>query len=95
MNSPNPFPQDESGCDELDRLIQKALKTLNQQVPPERVWKRIKVELEKDKSPPRELQTTWLSLMLQPALTLLLVVLGAIALGGGFRSQRHPNSTCP
>ena len=81
MNSPNLFPQDESGCDELDRLIRRALKALNQQVPPARVWKRIRAELDKDKSPPRRLQTTWLSLMLQPALTILVVVLGAIALG--------------
>ena len=45
MSSPNPYPQPESSYDELDRLVQSALKALNQQAPPERVWKRIRAEL--------------------------------------------------
>jgi hypothetical protein len=45
MSSPNPYPQSEPGYDELDHLIRRALKALNQHVPPERVWKRIKAEL--------------------------------------------------
>ena len=45
MRSLNPLPQSEPGYEKLDRLIRRALKALNQQVPPERVWKRIKAEL--------------------------------------------------
>ena len=45
MRSPNPYPQSELGYDELDRLIRRALKALNQHAPPERVWKRIEAEL--------------------------------------------------
>jgi hypothetical protein len=80
MSSPNPCPQPETSYDELDRLVQGALKALNQHVPPERVWKRIRAELKKDEAPPRRVQTTWLPLIVQPALTLLVVALGAIAL---------------
>ena len=81
MNSPKPFPQDESGYDELDRLVQRALKALVcEQSPPERVWKRIKEELEQKKSSPRRFQTSWLPLVIQPALTISLIVLGAIGL---------------
>jgi hypothetical protein len=45
MCSPNRYPQSEPGYDELVHLLRRALKALNQQVPPDRVWKRIKAEL--------------------------------------------------
>jgi hypothetical protein len=50
------------------------------QSPPERVWKRIKVELEKEKSSSNRFQISWFSLVLQPALTVWLIILGAIGL---------------
>ena len=80
MSSPNPYFQSASSYDDLDRLVTRALKALNQQVPPDRVWKRIRAELKEDESPPRRFQTTWLPLMVQPAFALLVVLLGTIGL---------------
>jgi hypothetical protein len=45
MCSSNRYPQSEPGYNELVHLIRRALKALNQQVAPERVWKQIKAEL--------------------------------------------------
>ena len=86
MSSPNLYPQSEAaqfetGYNELDRLVQRALRALVcEQRPPERVWKRIKAELEQEKSSPNRFQISWLPLVLQPALTISLIVLGAIGL---------------
>ncbi len=81
MSPPDPYSQAGAVYDELDRLVQRALKALvYKQNPPERVWKRIKVELEKDKSSPSRFQMSWLPLVIQPALTISLIVLGAIGL---------------
>jgi hypothetical protein len=81
MSLPNSYPQAEANYDELDRLVQRALKALMcKQSPPERVWKRIKVELEQEKSPSDRFRISWLPLVLQPALTIWLIVLGAIGL---------------
>jgi hypothetical protein len=78
MSSPNPYPQAE---DELDRLVQKALKALVcEQDPPERVWKRIKAHLEQGKSSPSRFEISWFPLVIQPALPLALIVLGTIGL---------------
>jgi hypothetical protein len=82
MNSPKPYANHEVNCDELDCLVRRALKAMvSGQEPPERVWKRIGLVLERDKSPPRQSRMPWLSLAVQPALTLLLVMLGGIGLG--------------
>ncbi len=81
MSSLNLYPQAEASYDELDRLVQRALKALMcEQNPPERVWKRIKEELEQEKSSPHRFQISWLPLVMQPALTISLIVLGAIGL---------------
>jgi hypothetical protein len=81
MIMPNPTPKDEAGCDELDRLVRKALRALvSKQAPPERTWKQIKVQLERGGSPSRRFQIPKLPLVIQPALTLLLLVLGGVAL---------------
>lgn len=81
MSPPKPYSQAEAVYDELDRLVQRALKALvYEQNPPERVWKRIKVELEKEKSSPSQFQMSWLPLVIQPALTISLILLGAIGL---------------
>jgi hypothetical protein len=81
MSSPDQSPEDETCFDELDHLVRRALQALvSQQEPPERVWKSIRRELERDEGPPRRLQMPWLPLVLQPALTLLIVVLGGITL---------------
>lgn len=80
MNSVLPHPQDESR-DELDNLLRRTLKAVvGSQEPPERVWKRIKLALEKKDTPPRRLRIPWLSLAVQPALALLLVVFALIGL---------------
>jgi hypothetical protein len=81
MSSPDSCPKAEQDRDELDCLARRALKTLmSGQEPPERVWKRIKLALEKDRSPPQRFPLPWLSLSMQPILTLLLVMLGGIGL---------------
>jgi hypothetical protein len=81
MSSPDSCPKAEQDRDELDCLARRALKTLmSGQEPPERVWKRIKLALDKDRSPPQRFPLPWLSLSMQPILTLLLVMLGAIGL---------------
>jgi hypothetical protein len=81
MSSTDSCPQAEQERDELDCLARRALKTLmSGQEPPERVWKRIKLALEKDRSPPQRFPLPWLSLSMQPILTLLLVMLGGIGL---------------
>jgi hypothetical protein len=81
MSSSNPNFQDESSSDELDRLVRNALQSLvSNQSPPDRVWRRIKAELEKDKSSPRRFQAPWLPMVMQPALTILLAVLGVMGL---------------
>lgn len=68
--------------DELDRLVRIALKALVRgQEPSDLVWKQIKLELEKDTSSPPRFRMPWLSLAIQPALTLLLVMLGWVGLG--------------
>lgn len=106
MISPNPYPQPEApqpeaGYDELDRLVQRALKALVcEQHPPERVWKRIRVELEQEKSTPNRFQISWLPLVLQPALTMSLIVLGAIGLQisstpHDIRTSSRPSLTPP
>jgi hypothetical protein len=81
MSSPDSCPKAEQDRDELDCFARRALKTLmSGQEPPERVWKRIKLALEKDRSPPQRFPLPWLSLSMQPILTLLLVMLGGIGL---------------
>lgn len=98
MSSPSPHPQAEANYDELDRLVQRALKALVcKQSPPERVWKRIKEELEQEKSSPRRFQMSWLPLVIQPALTISLIVLGAIGLQMASTPHdiRTPSSSSP
>jgi hypothetical protein len=77
MSLPNPYSDDE-----LDRLVQRTLDArVGGQEPPEHVWKRIKLELEAEKSPPpRRVRMAWLPLAVQSALTLLLVMLGGVGL---------------
>lgn len=87
MISRDQSPEDKTSFDELDHLVRRALQALvSQQEPPQRVWKSIRRELERDEGPPRRTQTPWLPLVLQPALTLLIVVLGGITL----RVVLHP-----
>jgi hypothetical protein len=78
MSSPNPFSEDE-----LDHLVRGALQArVSGQEPPERVWERIKLELEADQSPPPcRVRASWSPLIVQAALTLLLVMLGGVGLG--------------
>jgi hypothetical protein len=81
MISPDQFSKDETSFDELDHLVRRALQALvARQEPPERVWRLIRREMERDEGPPRRTQMPWLPLVLQPALTLLIVALGGITL---------------
>lgn len=81
MNTANPIPKDEAGCDDFDRLVRNALQALvSNQTPPERVWKQVKARLEKGQGPPHRFQTPWLPMLIQPALVLLLLGLGGVAL---------------
>jgi hypothetical protein len=77
MSLPNPYSDDE-----LERLVRRTLDArVSGHEPPEHVWKRIKLELETEKSPqPRRLRMAWLPLAVQSALTLLLVMLGGLGL---------------
>ena len=77
----NPTPEYETGCAELDCLVRKALRALVcEQDPPERAWKQIKAQLERREAPRRPFRMPRLPLVIQPALTLLLFVLGGFAL---------------
>jgi hypothetical protein len=84
MSLPNPYSDDE-----LERLVRRSLDAqVGGQEPPERVWKRIKLELETDKSPPpRRVRMAWLPLAVQSALTLLLVMMGGL----GLRTLLNPD----
>ena len=67
--------------DELDRLVQGALKArVSGQEPPGRVWKRIERELGAGKSSSRHSRRPWSPLALQTVLTLLLMMIGGIGL---------------
>jgi hypothetical protein len=68
MKSPNSYYDDE-----LERLVQETLQArLGTQAAPEHIWKRIRLELEIDKSPPpRRLRMVCLSLAIQSALKAL------------------------
>ena len=79
MNSPNPYSEDE-----LDPLVRGAIKArVSGKEPPDRVWKQIKSELKADGSPPpHRYRISWSPLVIQAALTLLLVMIGGIALLG-------------
>jgi hypothetical protein len=77
MSLPNP----PHSSDELDRLVRGALRArVGRQEPPERVWKRVKLELRPDKSLPSRLRVHWLPVVIQSALTLLLVTLVGVVL---------------
>jgi hypothetical protein len=79
MNSPNRYPEDE-----MDNLVRGAVRArVSGQEPPDRVWERIKLELEAEESPAPERQSriAWSPLVAQVALTLMLVLLGGIGLG--------------
>jgi len=86
MSLPNPYPEDE-----LDRLVQGALEAqVSGKEPPDRVWKQIKAELQTDQPPPpRRYRASWSPLVIQAALTLLMVMIGGIALLGS-NSLRNP-----
>ena len=79
MSSPNRHSRDE-----LDHLVQGALAAqVSGKEPPDRVWKQIKAELQTDGSPPPDrYRISWSPLVIQAALTLLLVMVGGIALLG-------------
>src|SRR5574342_226336 len=78
MSSRSPHPDDE-----LDGLIRGALQTrAGRQEPPDQVWKRIQLALATDKAPPRRMTIPWSPLVVQAALTLLLVMVGGIGLQG-------------
>lgn len=78
-NSSDSYTEDRTEHDELDRLVQRALKALaGNQAPPDCVWRRIKAELEEGKTPRHRFKLPWLSLALQPAPLLLLIVLAGI-----------------
>ncbi len=67
--------------DELDRLVQGALKArVGGQEPPGRVWKRIERELGAGTASPRRSRRPWSSLALQTVLTLLLMMIGGVGL---------------
>jgi hypothetical protein len=70
--------------DELDHLVQGALEAqVSGKEPPNRVWKQIKAELQTDGSPPpHRYRASWSPLLIQAALTLLLVMIGGITLLG-------------
>jgi hypothetical protein len=86
MSLPNPYPEDE-----LDHLVRGALEAqVSGKEPPDRVWKQIKAELQADQAPPpRRYRVSWSPLVIQAALTLLLVMIGGIALLGP-TSLRNP-----
>jgi hypothetical protein len=65
MKSPNSYYDDE-----LERLVQETLKAqVGAQAAPEHIWKRIRLELEIDKSPPPcRLRLMWRLLAMQSAL---------------------------
>lgn len=77
MNSPDRYPEDE-----LDHVVRRAVKVrLSGQEPPDRVWERIRLELEAEAPPPpRRRQMHRAPLVVQAALTLLLAMLGGIGL---------------
>jgi hypothetical protein len=77
MNSPNGYSEEE-----LDHLVKGALQArVSGEEPPDRVWERIKLELEPDQpAPPRWPRVALSPLAVQAALTLLLVVVGSIGL---------------
>jgi hypothetical protein len=78
MSSRKPQPDAE-----LDRLIRETLQARTSgQEPPDRVWKRIQLALATDKAPSRRLSIPWSPLVVQVALTLLLVMVGGIGLQG-------------
>jgi hypothetical protein len=79
MSLPNRYPEDD-----LDHLVRGALEAqVSGKEPPDRVWKQIKAELQTDGSPPpRRYRASWSPLVIQAALTLLLVMIGGIALLG-------------
>jgi hypothetical protein len=85
MSLPNPYSDDE-----LERLVRRTLDArVSEHEPPEHVWKRIKLELETEKSPqPRRFRMGWLPLAVQSALTLLLVMLGGL----GLQTVLDPNN---
>jgi hypothetical protein len=76
MKSPNSYYDDE-----LERLVQETLQArLGTQAAPEHIWKRIRLELEIDKSPPpRRLRMVCLSLAIQSALKCLSRALKALS----------------
>ena len=89
-------PEYEAGCDELDRLVRTALRALvSRQAPPERVWKQIKVQLESEERPPRRFQVPRLPLVIQPALVLLLLVMGGVTLWVLSNPYGLPTSSSP
>ncbi|MEJ2560142.1 MAG: hypothetical protein P8186_28800 [Anaerolineae bacterium] len=65
MKSPNSYYNDE-----LERLVQETLQAwVGTQAPPKHVWKRIRLELEIDKSPPpRRFRLVWRLLVVKSAL---------------------------
>ena len=79
MSLPKRYPEDE-----LDHLVRGALEAqVSGKEPPDRVWKQIKSELKADGSPPpHRYRISWSPLVIQAALTLLLVMIGGIALLG-------------
>ena len=83
MNSPNRYSEDD-----LDHLVRGALQArVSGQEPPDHVWGRIKADVEASNDPPPRLrQTRWSPLVVQAALTLLLVVVGGI----GLQTLRSP-----
>ncbi len=79
MSLPNRYPEDD-----LDHLVREALEAqVSGKEPSDRVWNQIKAELQADGSPPpRRYRVSWSPLVIQAALTLLLVMIGGIALLG-------------
>lgn len=81
MNSTDPHSKKRSHSGELDRLVRSALNSrVGQQQPPRRVWKQIKMDLEKSRPSPRRFWSQWPPLAVQAGLTLLLVMLGGASL---------------
>lgn len=79
MNSPNRYSEDE-----MDNLVRGALQArVSGQEPSDRVWERVKLGLEAEDSsvPERQFRIAWSPLLVQAALTLMLVLLGGIGLG--------------
>ena len=79
-----------SSPDELDNLVRGALHAqVGEQEAPDRVWQRIKLELEAGRAavtPPQK-RISWSPLVVQAALTLLLVMFG----GAGLRTLLSPD----